>query len=149
MNIFQFFSLLTFLENRTFLKIFLGFFVIEIGWNLIQSLRLIKYFYSVISIILFSIKIILGLIGLSPFLYLSYIFVIKTFRFVFKLASQAYTIIVNLGDEKFLSYLKNQSSKVFIKRKSKFYSKIDSFDTLESAFLRFDGALDGEFYRFR
>jgi hypothetical protein len=149
MNIFQFFSLLTLLENRTGLTIFLGFLVIEIGWNLIQSLGVIKNFYYVISIILFSIKIILGVIGLSPILYLSYILVIKTFRGVFKLATQAYTILVNLCDEKFLSFLKKQASKVSRKRQPKLYSQIESFNTLESAFLRLDDAVDGEFYRFR
>jgi hypothetical protein len=151
MNIFQFFDLLNILENINVFKFVFGFLIIEVLWFIIQSYGIIDNIIYVLNIVLFVFKILIGIIGISPFLYILYKFVPKICIAIYTFTTCAYQVVANLRDENFLLFLKNQNKKRLEKRKrrSKIYSKLKSFESLDDAFSFLKkNPVDGVHYNF-
>jgi hypothetical protein len=151
MNIFQFFDLLTILENIHVFKFIFGFLIIEVLWFIIQSYGILDNIIYVLNIVLFFFKILIGIIGISPFLYILFKFVPKICIEIYTFTTCAYKVVANLRDENFLLFFKNQNKKRLEKRKrrSKIYSKLKSFESLEDAFSFLKkNPVDGVHYNF-
>ena len=125
MSIFQFFDLLKILENIHVFKFIFGFLIIEVLWFIIQSYGILDNIIYALNIVLFVFKILIGIIGISPFLYILIKFVPKFCIEIYTFTTCAHKFVANLRDENFLLFLKNKNKKRLEqrKRRSKIYSK--------------------------